>query len=210
MKKTILIILLAGLSTMYAQTKFSEFKVGLLNPANAKAGFFGGVTFGRAIDNNISVGMAVDFYRNSYTKETIIHKVEISPGVFEDEKAVGLEQSTTLIPLFFNIQYQGPMARFINLRVTAGLGYEFLWNNFQNYNTKKDVTHFYSGFGWHLGAGIAYELSKASDVFAQVTYHSGAPSRDQGTTEEGLPTRKEIDMSGLGLQLGIRIYNFGF
>ena len=178
MKKTILIILLAGLSAIYAQTKFSEFKVGLINPANAKTGFFGGVTFGRAIDNNISVGMAFDFYRSSYTKETIINKVEISPGVFEDEKAVGLEQSTTLIPLFFNIQYQGPMTRFINLRITAGLGYEFLWNSFQNYNTKKDVTRFYSGFGWHLGAGIAYELSKASDVFAQVTYHSGAPSRD--------------------------------
>lgn len=210
MKKTMLIFVLLSVGLLSAQTKFTEFKIGIHNPAGAKSGFWGGLSFGRAVDNNIAVSTSIDIYRSSYTKETTIHKVEITPGVYENEKVVGLEQSTTLIPLFFNIQYQGPMSRFINLRITAGLGYEFLWNSFQNYNTKEDVTNFYSAFGWHAGAGIAYELSKASDVFAQITYHSGAPSRARGETEEGLPTHKEIDMSGLGLRLGIRIYNFGF
>jgi len=210
MKKTLLILLAVSFSTLFAQQKFTEFKVGIHNPESAKTGFWGGLTFGRAVDENIGVGLAVDFYRSSYTKETKVGSQDLQGNITEDEIEVSLEQSTTLVPIFFNIQYQGPMTRFLNLRITAGLGYEFLWSSYQNYYTNDDKTRFYNGFGWHVDAGVAYELSRASDIFAQVTYHSAAPSRDRGETAAGLPTRKEVDMSGIGLRLGIRIYSFGF
>ena len=37
----------------------------------------------------------------------------------------------------------------------------------------------------------------------------GPEGKDAGETVEGYPVRTEVDMSGLGLRIGIRLYNFG-
>ncbi len=206
----ILFISILLLSTMASgQTKFSEFKVGFLSPSGAKTGFYGGLQMGRAVDENIGVGFAIDVYRRSYTKETKISEADIGEGNFEDIQTE-LEQSTTMLPLFFQIAYQGAMAPVINLRVAAGLGYAFLWNSVINYNTGKDKSQFFGGFAWHVDVGAVYALSRASDIFAEIYYHGGKPSRDEGKTEDGLPLRTEINMNGVGLRIGIRIYNLGF
>jgi hypothetical protein len=72
-----------------------------------------------------------------------------------------------------------------------------------------DETRFYSGFAWQVGAGVSVPMSRNSDVFAEALYLGGTPSKDEGK-ELGLPVRTEVDMSGLMIRLGIRLYNFGF
>ncbi|MBD3223149.1 MAG: outer membrane beta-barrel protein [Caldithrix sp.] len=194
----------------FTQTKFTEFKAGVLNPENAKTGFMGGVNFGRSVDENVGVSFAADVYRRSYTDETVIYQAETSNGVVEEQFQTESEQSTTMIPLFFQLHYQGPVSNIFNIRVSGGLGYEFLWNSITNYNTGEDNTKFFHGFGWHVDLGAMYPLSRASDIFAEVTYHGGKPGKGEGKNEAGLPIRKEINMSGFGVRIGMRIYNFGF
>jgi len=92
MKKAMLILVFVSVSLLSAQTKFTEFKIGIHNPAGAKSGFWGGLSFGRAVDNNIAVSTAIDIYRSSYTKETTINKVEITPGLYEDEKVIAFKE----------------------------------------------------------------------------------------------------------------------
>jgi len=202
----IILILSVALS---AQTKFTEIKVGLLNPANAKTGFLGGFTVGRAVDDNVGVGIAMDVYRKSYTKDVTISDAEVG-GTQIDQVVKNYEESTTLIPLYLQVQYQGPVMPMLNIKVTGGLGYELLWNSYTNYNTKNDDTQFFSGWGWHIDVGAMYPLSPKTDLFAEVLYHGGTPSHDEGKTDAGAPLRSEVDMSGLGFRIGIRLYNIGF
>lgn len=209
MKKTIFILMMLFTATLFAQEKFTEFKAGLLMPSDAKAGFYGGLTMGRAIDENVSVSLAIDVYRRTYTKETTIDTSTLGQAT-EKEIQTELEHSTTMLPIFFQLHYQGEISPVFNLRITAGLGYEFLWNGVTNYITGKDETRFYGGFGWHVDAGVWYPISRASDFYAEMVYHSGSPSRDEGKTEAGLPKRTEVDMSGIGFRIGLRIYSFGF
>ncbi|MGD9899436.1 MAG: outer membrane beta-barrel protein [Calditrichaceae bacterium] len=211
MKKiiTFTFLLFMMISTSYAQHPFTEFKVGFLDPSGASTGFYGGVNFGRAVDENVGVSLGLDVYRRSYTEETVIKNVEVGEGVRQDI-AKSIDQSITMIPIFLQFHYTGNLSPVFNLRVTGGFGYELLWNGVTNYETKEDDTEFYGGWGWHLDAGVSYPLSRASDLYGEVTYTGGSPSRDAGETADGLPVRSEIDMSGFGARIGIRLYGLGF
>jgi hypothetical protein len=207
MKKIIFILMMLFTTTLFAQEKFTEFKAGLLMPTDAKTGFFGGLTMGRAIDENVGISLAIDVYRKSYIKDEAIFDTTIVTGQKDIRRK--FEQSATLIPIFFQFHYQGEITPLFNLRVTAGLGYEFLWTNYTDYEHKTEDSFFFSGFGWHVDAGVWYPLSRASDIYAELLYHSGIPSKDK-KDKEGFPIRTEVDMSGLGFRIGLRIYNFGF
>lgn len=204
-----LFILLVMSSGLMAQSRFTEFKAGLLMPSDAQSGFLGGVNFGRAVDENIGTSLGIDVFRRSYTKETTVAEYNVGEGDFT-EIARELDQSITLIPIYFQLHFVGGLSQAVQLRFSAGVGYELLWNNINNYQTGEDKTQFFHGFGWNVSGGASYPLSRASDIFGEVIYHSGKPSRDAGETEAGLPVRSEIDMSGIGFRFGIRIYGFGF
>lgn len=191
-----------------AQSKYTEFKVGILGPKAAESGFFGGIQVGRAVDQNVGIGIQFDVYKKTYEKEETIND-GVENGLPVNTKQTLLEQSTWMFPLFFNFQYLGPITRGIDFKVTAGLGYEFLYTKYTNYDENKDKSYFYHGFAWHVDAGASYHLGRASDLFGEVTYHAGKPSRSEDNVN-GFPTRTEVDMSGLGFRIGLRIYNLGF
>ncbi len=192
-----------------ADNRMTEFKAGYLGPEDAKGGFFGGINLGRMVDENVGISFGMDFYHSSYTKDTKIRVEDQGQG---DITVVAREvdQSMTAIPLFFNLNYVGPVSPALDLKVTGGVGYELLWNSVTKYEENIDKTKFFSGFAWHISAGVSMPISRASDFFGELVYHHSTPSRDQGETELGLPVRSEIRMSGLGFRVGLRIYNFGF
>lgn len=203
------LIVLSFLNPLFSQNKMTEFNVGLLGPTDAEGGFFGGVNIGRMVDEKIGISLGLNVYRSSYTKESRIGQRDNSGQIIKSETATELDQSATLIPLLFQLHYTGAISQSLDLKVTAGLGYEFLWNSVTKFEDNVDKTEFFSGFGWQVSAGISLPISSASDFYGEILYHGGAPSKEAGKTEEGFPVRTEVDMSGLGLRLGIRLYNFG-
>jgi len=206
---TILLVIILLSSSSFAQHKFAEFQVGLLMPADAKTGFIGGLSFGRMVDESVGWAIEVDYYHKSYTQETKVPQTpqgQVDPVLVTTE----IDNSTTLLPLYLKLVLNTQVAPSLDLRLTGGAGYEFMWNNETNYKEDKDETRFFSGFTWQVGAGLSLPISRASDLYAEVNYHSGSPSKDEGETVEGLPVRTEVDMTGFLVRVGIRLYNFGF
>ncbi|MEJ2543549.1 MAG: hypothetical protein P8Y99_05730 [Calditrichaceae bacterium] len=80
MKRTIksILILFALTSIVFAQGKYTEFKVGLLGPKDAETGFFGGLTFGRSVDQNLGIALAIDVYKKSYNKEERVDNKDLN------------------------------------------------------------------------------------------------------------------------------------
>jgi hypothetical protein len=207
---TIFVLTIVFSTNIFAQGSFTDFKIGLLMPSDAETGFIGGIGFGKMVDENIGAGLEISYYGKTFTKE---EEVDNDPGTGgipgTTTILTEIENSTTLIPIIFNIVLVTQAGPSFDLRFTAGVGYELMWVNEVNYKENIDETRFYSGFAWQAGAGLSLPMSRNSDVFAEALYHGGTPSKDEGK-EFGLPVRTEIDMSGLMFRLGIRLYNFGF
>ncbi len=199
---------LAIVNFAFSQGKMTEFNIGLLGPKDAESGFYGGLNMGRMVDENIGVSLGLHVYHSSYTKESKVGEEENGQIVIS-ETATELDQSATLIPLFFQLHYIGPITKSLDLKVTAGVGYQLLWNSVTKFEAEKDRTEFFSGFGWNVGAGVSLPISRASDFYGEAFFHGGSPSREAGKTKEGFPVRSEIDMSGLGFRIGLRLYSFG-
>jgi len=206
MFKFLSLLLLA--STAFSQVQFTDFKIGFLMPSDAKTGFMGGINIGRNVDENVGTSIGIDVFRRSYIKDTQIAVFDAGEGRIT-ETARELDQSITMIPLTFQLHYIGGMPKNVQLRFSAGIGYAMLWNSITNFVTEEDKTQFFHGFTWNVSGGASYPLSRASDVFGEIFYSSSSPSRDAGETKQGLPVRSEIDMSGIGLRFGIRLYGLG-
>jgi hypothetical protein len=207
--KFFFIIIFVLSSLALAQVKFTDFKVGFLVPSDAKTGFMGGVNIGRNLDENIGTSIGIDVFRRSYIKETEIAEFDIGEGRVT-EVAREIDQSITIIPLTFQLHYTGGLPQSIQLKFSGGIGYAMLWNNITNFITKEDKSQFFHGFIWNLSGGASFPLSRASDLFGELYYSNSSPSRDAGETNEGLPVRSEINMSGIGFRIGIRLYGLGF
>ncbi len=211
MKKLLqfLIFIFLLINCAFAQKSFTDFKAGLLMPADAKTGFLGGVGFGKMVDENIGAGFEIGIYSKSYTEETTVdtnRTGNVDPVTYRTE----IENSTIMIPLMFHLVYITQAGSNFDIRFTAGVGYELMWNSENNYKDGYEDTRFYSGFAWQIGAGASIPISRNADFFGEALYHGGSPSRDEGETALGLPERSEVDMSGMIFRLGIRLYNFGF
>lgn len=206
---TVFVFLFCSIS-VFAQGSFTDFKVGLLMPSDAESGFIGGIGFGKMVDEKVGAGLEIGYYGKTFTKEENVDNDPGTGGIPGTTTILTeIENSTTLIPIIFNVVLVTQAGPNFDLRFTGGVGYELMWVNEVNYVQNIDETRFYSGFAWQAGAGISLPMSRNSDVFAEALYHGGKPSRDEGK-EFGLPVRTEIDMSGLMIRLGIRLYNFGF
>ena len=204
----VLAVLFMTASMVMAQKPVTEIHAGLLMPQDAENGFIGGITMGRAVDQNLSWGFEVDYYTRTYTEETVIQG-PMDGQVQTDLIVTKIENSTRMVPVFFKLAYTNDVSPKLDLRFSGGIGYEFMWNSEMNHEDNIDETRHYSGFAWYLGGGVSFPISKASDLFVEANYHSGYPSRDEGKNSEGLPTRTEVDMSGVMIRAGLKIHSFG-
>lgn len=210
MRKLILTMgfVLLSISLGFSQIKYTEIKAGLLKPADAQAGFLGGLQLGRAVDESVGIGLEFGVYHKNFNKEEKVDS-SVAAGLPTTTIIRTFEQNTWLFPIFFNIQYLGQITKGLHMKVSAGLGYEFLWANYRDFENRRDKTYFFSGFAWNVGAGVSMPIGRASDLFAEVIYHGGKPSKSEKDIN-GFPARTEVNMNGLGARIGVRLYNFGF
>lgn len=212
MKKALFSILFIFTLTQMssAQLPYTEFKFGYLNPKDANSGYLFGLHLGRMIDESLSWGIEINYFRKTY--EEVTRVPDPDPQVI-DPKTVekSLEFVTQILPVWAKLNYEhaiAPRSPFF-LRGSAGIGWEFVWNKEDNYQEGISDTRFYNGFGWQLAAGVGLEISSKSVLFVDAFYNGAKVKRDK-STDRGLPTWEELDISGLGLKVGVSIVGFGW
>jgi hypothetical protein len=149
-------------------------------------------------DENLGWAFEAQYFWRTYTQE---YTTEPQTIVTE------IENSTKMLPVMGKIIYLSQIAPSLDIRISGGIGYAFLWNKEANYIEGQEESNSFSGFAWEIGAGISIPISRAADFFGEINYFYSTPSRDAGKTVEGLPQRTEIDMSGLLFRVGVRFYN---
>jgi len=190
-------IIICATGVMSQHTMF-EIEGGALFPQDTETGTIIGLTVGRMADENLGWAFEAQYFWRTYTQEYATQQQTI---------VTEIENSTKMLPVMGKIIYLSQIAPSLALRISGGIGYAFLWNKEANYLEGKEESNSFSGLAWEIGAGISLPISRAADFFGEINYFYSIPSRKEDRTIEGLPQRTEIDMSGILLRIGVRLYN---
>ncbi|MEJ2634776.1 MAG: outer membrane beta-barrel protein [Calditrichia bacterium] len=214
MKKTsiVLLLLLAFSISGFARAPFTEFKVGYLNPKAAEGGYIFGFNVGRMIDESLSWSLELNYFQKGYRKQTTIDRSQTGNNETIETVQLEMDFKTRIVPVFVKLNYEHPLGYRSPLyaRASAGLGWELLWNSEDNYVDKIHQTRFFNGFGWQLSGGVGFEISSSANFFADIFYNDAIVKRNQTKNELGLPTWDQLNISGLGVRLGVSIVGFGW
>lgn len=203
---SIALMLLVEAPIAYGQAlSATTFKVGYFNPKGSKAGFVFGGNYSWVVDEAVDFGIAVDFFRKNYTDETEIAKTVTDGKIIEREIVKNAEFTTNIVPIYGIINAKFPAGYSLDYFISGGLGYEMLFSKEEIFgdNAKKS-SRFYSGLKWIVSGGIMYRIGSRSSFIIEGLYDGTKVSRDK-KNEQGTPARYEVDLSGFGIRIGIRM-----
>lgn len=180
-------------------------KVGYFNPKGSKAGLIFGAMHSWVIDEAVDIGLAVDFFHKQHMQEARVAQSVSTGGTVENEIMTEAQFTTNILPIYGVVNVKFPAGRFFDYFASAGLGYSMLFSKEQTFgNDASKTSRFYSGFKWIVSGGFVYRLGSRSSFIGEVFYDGTKVSRDK-KDDVGAPVRYEVDLSGLGFRLGIRM-----
>jgi len=209
MKKLWVMIFVLALAMSAGAQGFRQLEVrgGYLNPKGTEGGFMLGGSYGFAFDERVSLSLGADFFKKNYTqKDKIADKVTDS-GVVINTVTETLEYNTFLMPLTANIDIRFPFDQGMNFYTGAGISYQFLFNTEDNFKADVKKKRNYSGFGYVFRAGMEFILGSRSALLAEAFYNNAKLKGDKEKVE-GLPVWNEVNVSGLGFRVGVRLEFF--
>lgn len=204
----ILIVLILGSTIIPAagiggQADNHVIKVGFYMPSGAKSGMILGYQMGKTVDERVSFGFGADLYFRNYIKEVEIDTSGIDLGTVYT-KRVDIDFSSYMLPIQANIIINMPVdVSGMSPYLGGGLGYAMLLNREVNYINDDTDLRFFSSFVWNISGGLEYELGRNSAARFELFYNRALMKGSRDKTEAGFPVYDELNMSGLGIRLGL-------
>ena len=206
MKKIILFSVL--FISMFSQLKFSEFRLGKLNPKGIDSGIFGSISTGAMFDANLGYNIELGLFSSKYSKE-LHYGTTVNGQTTATTTLTEFEQSATFMPLLLKFNYVKELGKVLLAKSDFGIGYGLLWNKIDKYGANEvHDTDFFSGFIWQAGADIGVQLSTKGSFFVGVYYNGGSFSGSK-RLEENYPVYDEVNLNGLGFRATVRVDGLG-
>ena len=209
---SLFLILLFISSSIYSQRNTSTIKLGNFSPGATESGFVIGYEGGKYIDRNFDIGWSIDWFHKDYVDQTLVSEFNQYYGFFESElNEVRAKTNLHSVPVLFNMRAKLPMSPRVAAYVTGGVGVEALLIFYRDYqNPEEDEFDGAFDFNWRLGMGIAFQIGRRSDLIAELTYHSSAPSWSYELDDPSVGRKRVFervfDMSGLMARVGFKFY----
>jgi hypothetical protein len=181
-----------------------KISLGLYSPPEIESGLTIGYGYYRYIDDMVSAGVGIDAFWTNYMKVSSVETEETGLGQEIITQQVEIDMTSYLLPLMGTVRVilpfeLGAFSPYTNV----SLGWNILFNNEKNYVTGEQTFRFFNGFGWGLGTGVSLGLGEKSSIGIETYYRSAKMKANVDETELGLPIYDELDMTGLGLQIGL-------
>lgn len=180
-------------------------KVGSFNPEDAKAGIIVGLSTGRQVDERVDFGLGADLFLRKFTQETTVAEPTTPGGTTYQNVQKEIDYSMYGLPIMIQLNIRVlPQAVVIPYLGLAG-GYEIVFSREANYITGDKDNRLYGGFGWQVMLGGEYPFGSASGLLGEIFYNGCTVSRNKGSSDLGYPISEELDFSGLGFRVGVRL-----
>ena len=197
-------ILLAAGSVMGQNMKSFEFMVGSLNPKDVKPGMVWDVKYGIAVDEAVDISLGIELFNKSYRKTSAVAEEISQGGTVTTTRQLEVEYNALLLPLTANATIHLPMSPPFGLYLGAGLSWQFLFNKENNFEDDISESRTYNGGGWVARIGGEMQLGARSSLLAEIHYNNCRVKRN-ADKKAGLPVYDEVDVSGLGFKVGLRM-----
>ncbi|NQS98449.1 MAG: hypothetical protein HQ591_08350 [candidate division Zixibacteria bacterium] len=204
----VVVMFLFSAGAVYAQNSLSYIQIGSFNPKAADSGLIIGFGTAKMVDERVELGISLDIFTKQRTDEERISWEDPVTNVVIDTVITNFESTIYMFPIMAYACVNFPVEFPITPYVSGSIGYTLLWNSYDNYVSGAGETNYYGGFGYRFAVGGMYPLGSKSAFIAELFYNSSKPSHSEETAI-GLPTRTEVDMSGLGICLGLKFGGFG-
>jgi hypothetical protein len=207
MRKSILFVIaltLCQASAAYSQSVL-KVKIGTFNPEDAKAGLLVGISTGRQVDERVDFGIGADLFIRRFTEETQVDTNTSSNQIDPDLYQTSISYSMYGLPIMVHIDARILRDAQVIPYVGIAGGYELLFSREANYLEDRKENRLYGGFGWQAMIGAEYPFGSSSAILGEIMYNGCTLSRSQGSNEAGFPLHEELNFSGLGFRIGMRL-----
>ncbi len=177
---------------------------GYLNPKDPEGGMLAGCTIGTSVDESVTIGLSMDIWHKIYRDEKPVAE-QSRPDRNVKTYITELEISDWAMPLTLEIGAKVPLSRYTGYTVRGNIGYTFLWSKYNNYLQDISSNRRFGGICWQLGAGLYSEIGSRSTLVADLFYNSSEVSSEVTKSEADLPIFERVNLSGLGLRIGVLI-----
>ncbi|MBN1465816.1 hypothetical protein JXA02_08655 [candidate division KSB1 bacterium] len=184
---------------------------GYLYPRDVQEGMLFGAAVISTFDDAVDIGFGLDIFQKSYSEQ-----VEMATEQIGDTQtttvATRLDYKRTVLPLYASLKIKMPglISRrtdsvIFGYFVRASLTYQFLFSEEKNYELNKSENRKYKGFGWQGGVGLYYRVGDRSTLIGEAIYNNCSVNRNITKETDALPQTERVDLSGLGLRLGVEL-----
>jgi hypothetical protein len=179
---------------------------GYLNPKDTDSGMMFGAMFISSFDEAVDVGFGFDIFQKSYSDQTHVASL-VSGDTYVTTQKTLVDYTRTAIPLYLSLKIKIPTVRSRNFGyfIRANLSYQFLISKEKNYEMDISETRKYKGLGWQAGGGLFYRIGSRSTLFGEGILNNCTVSRDVSNPTESLPLTERVNLSGLGLRIGVEL-----
>lgn len=186
---------------------------GVLFPSGSETGFMPGLSYGVNVDNVVELSAGFDFFYRTYEDTETVDLSETGTGSTLESVQASTDFKTFYVPIMATIKVAVPVELPVTPYGGVGLGWGLLYEDIFIAGGKTedgkeydpvDEKDLYNGFNWALQLGAKYELSPNVHLYGETFYNFGKMKKDVEKTKFGR-TWDEVDMSGLGLRLGIEM-----
>lgn len=186
---------------------FVNLKFGTFDPeGRANNGGFFGLATGVEFQNRLTAGFTLDYYRRSFTDETIIAESVDENGNLVTTSVRSLDTSSNLIPLGVALSLRLPGSRTLTPYAGVGVAYEIMVNEVHNYEQDIEDTSVFTGPGWQVFGGLLVPVTSDVRLMGELWANDATVRRNIDRYERGLPVTERIEVDGFGARVGVEFH----
>lgn len=163
-----------------------------------------GLRFGPMVDENVHLGLAVDWFHRGENRSTLVETVSSPAGPIEQERIVATSR-VDHVPVQLFAQFSGSEDLALIPYGGLGFGYQLLSLKGEDRTTVPVVTYdgWFSGWGWQAWAGAGLPLGARTRLTAELFLNRAVLRRDTTDPLSGLTVTEKVRASGSGLRGGL-------
>ena len=199
-------ILVLAVASAYADKQSAyTIRVSYFDPESTAAGFTFGGSAGAVFDDIVTLGVGTDVYFRNFTQDSKVATQEYIDGSSSTLNVTEIQYTTLIVPLMAELTVRIPIVWKLSVFGHGGLGFDVMWAKEENYVEGLTDNRWYAGFAWMGGAGLSIKLGTDTSLYAEGFYKHSKVKRNRDDLTENMPVFEEVDLSGLGVRLGVAL-----
>lgn len=182
----------------------SQVHAGFFDPDGKQdARFDVGIRGGPMIDENLQLGLGVDWIHKSENISTVTRTQNGPGGVPIDVTQNIARASVNMFPIMAFMQFSAPSNLPIVPYAGGGGGYQVLALSGDDFTTGQSFEGTFSGWGWQAWAGAGVPLGGRTRLTGEVYVNGAQLGRDVTNDATGFKEHETVSGDGMGARFGV-------